>query len=85
RRGQALAAAEHHRNRAAAAERQPLTPQDAKARTARFGSFRQAVRGTARERAEGRAPDTPALDPTQSATPHETADAPSSPEGRTTS
>ncbi|WP_439945538.1 sensor histidine kinase [Streptomyces sp. BBFR109] len=85
RRGQALAAAEHHRNRTTATERQPLTPQDAKARTARFGSFRQAVRGTARERAEGRAPDTPALDPTQSATPHETADAPSFPEGRTTS
>lgn len=86
RRGQALAAAEHSRKRTAnGSERRPLAPQDTEARTARFSSFRQAVRGSTRERAEGRATDTPALDPTQSAAPRETADNPSSPEGRTTS
>ncbi|MEV4342767.1 ATP-binding protein [Streptomyces sp. NPDC049590] len=86
RRGQALAAAEHSRDRATTGSgRRPLTPEDAKARTARFSSFRQAVRGTARERAEDRAAPATAADPIRTATPHETADTPSLPEGRTTS
>ncbi|MER6122236.1 ATP-binding protein [Streptomyces sp. NPDC001795] len=46
RRGHALAAAERGRAHAVArSEREPRTPDDAKARAARFSSFRQAVRG----------------------------------------
>ncbi|MET8950723.1 ATP-binding protein [Streptomyces sp. NPDC004393] len=50
RRGHALAAAERA-HPAARAEREPRTPDDAKARAARFSSFRQAVRGTAPDQA----------------------------------
>ncbi|MFJ3825918.1 ATP-binding protein [Streptomyces nodosus] len=46
RRGRALAEAEHVRDRAAArSAREPRTPDDAKVRAPRFGSFREAVRG----------------------------------------
>jgi anti-sigma regulatory factor (Ser/Thr protein kinase) len=50
RRGQALAAAERGRPHAAARpEQESRTPEDARARAARFSSFRQAVRGAVQD------------------------------------
>ncbi|MFC3573062.1 ATP-binding protein [Streptomyces yaanensis] len=88
RRGHALEAAERSRARAAArAEREPDTPDDTKARAARFSSFRQAVRGTVpdqatvqgttaepeavREDAARTAPDSPVRDTPARDTAHE--------------
>ncbi|MFF3909377.1 ATP-binding protein [Streptomyces sp. NPDC001848] len=86
RRGQALAAAERGRAHTAdRPEREPRTPGDAKARAARFSSFRQAVRATATEPATtGPAPE--AVPQAEAPTPEPT-QAPNSPhpEGDTTS
>ncbi|MFD3734395.1 ATP-binding protein [Streptomyces sp. NPDC058632] len=92
RRGRALAEAERARSasRTVSPRQAPPTAEETKARTARFSSFRQAVRATpAHGAAPGAAPGTEAVEdpggaPTGAA-PHTTSTTPATPEGDTTS
>ncbi|CAL9493111.1 hypothetical protein SUDANB176_03286 [Streptomyces sp. enrichment culture] len=88
RRGRTLAEAERTRSAGPAAPRPAPTAEETRARTARFSSFRQAVRATAPDDTSAGTPATPGTAPDAGATPDPTPEArptPATPEGDTTS